>query len=48
LNYLYLAAQRIRVSDARFDRFRKPLKAEIDFNPFNYASSEGERGGYEV
>jgi hypothetical protein len=33
LGYLWLAAQRIRVSDSRFDRFRTPLKAETDFDP---------------
>lgn len=33
LNYFSLAAQRIRVSDSRFDRFKKPLRAEIDFDP---------------
>jgi len=34
LAYFHLAAERIRVSDARFDRFREPLEAEIDFDPF--------------
>jgi hypothetical protein len=34
LNYFYLAAQRIRVSDARYDRFRKDLKSETSFDVF--------------
>ena len=33
LNYFYLAAQRIRVSDSRYDRHRD-LKAETEFNIF--------------
>jgi len=33
LAYFLLASERIRVSDARFDRFRTPLKAETDFDP---------------
>jgi hypothetical protein len=34
LAYFYLAAERIRVSDARFDKYRTPLKSEIDFDTF--------------
>jgi len=42
LNYFHLAAQRIRVSDSRFDRFKKPLKTEIDFDPLadNYGIND--------
>lgn len=44
LNYFYLAAQRIRVSDSRYDRYRKPLKTEIDFDVF--ASNFGIQDNY--
>ncbi len=44
LNYFWLAAQRIRVSDARYDRFREPLKSEIDFDPL--AENYGIRDNY--
>lgn len=44
LNYFYLAAQRIRVSDSRYDRFKKPLKTEIDFDPL--ASDYGIKKNY--
>ena len=40
LNYFWLAAQRIRVSDSRYDRFREPLKSEIQFDPFNYGTRD--------
>ena len=42
LNYFYLAAQRIRVSDSRYDRFKKPLKTELDFDPLadNYGITD--------
>ena len=40
LNYFWLASQRIRVSDSRYDRFREPLKSEIQFDPFNYGTRD--------
>jgi len=37
LNYFWLAAQRIRVADSRYDRFQLDRKSEIDFDPFEYS-----------
>jgi hypothetical protein len=43
LGYFMLAATRIRLADAIYDRFRLERKTETDFDPFDYSErSEGE------
>ena len=42
LNYFWLAAQRIRVADSRYNRHLENRTTEIDFDPFNYGSNSFE------
>ena len=44
LNYCYLASTKIRIADTFYNRYRKEMKSEIDFNVFE--SNYGHRDNY--